>query len=82
MRALVQNCSDGMYLLMNGSWSFSKEEAHTFGSSFEAAKTCIDRGLRDVNVVLTFEETNMADVCLPLTLRRANVKVADQSISE
>ena len=72
MRAIVQNCIDQRYLTSAGSWTDQKEAAHRYASSFDAIRACQSRELKGVQIVLTFEESNLADICLPIGEADAN----------
>jgi hypothetical protein len=66
MRAIVQNCIDQRYFTSAGTWADQKEGAHRYASSFDAIRACQAKGLKSVQIVLTFEESNVADIYLSL----------------
>lgn len=54
MKIVIQDTMHGSFLYPDGSWGRRIEEARDFASTTDAEKFCREKGLRHVEIVVTF----------------------------
>lgn len=52
MKILIQHNGTHKYLRAANVWGKNPEDAHTFGSSFDAVLYCLERKLEGVNIII------------------------------
>lgn len=77
MRILLQQKETGLYFESLGVWSQSSKSAMNFLSSTAAIEFCLAHGLRDVHLVLKFDDHKF-DIVLPLHPGTPNEPPGDQ----
>ena len=54
MRVFIQRCEDGLFCKGEGTWVASKEEAKDFNNCNPAIEFCVQHGLQDVRLWVSF----------------------------
>ena len=72
MKILIQRSTDTLLLTPHGAWTAEKDQARAFQHCTEAIDFCVDQGLTDVRLWLSFDN---AKYDFPMEVFRAETRV-------